>query len=170
GVLTVRARTGWGRAGVAAALVGLCTSCAFHGIDLVQDTRIRVDLPRNGATVTLPLTVSWQATSSIGRPGQRVQYAVFVDRTVVKPGRDLRSLVPDTDRVCLDDPACPDPEYLSRHDVYLVDQPTAVIPRLPRPATKGARETHRIIVVILVDGHRQGEGAFSRTVYLANQT
>lgn len=156
--------------GLVVGLALLCSSCAFTGIDLVQDTRLSVQSPRDGATVTLPLTVRWTLRAPIGKPGQRVQYAVFVDRTVIRPGKDLRAVVSRQDTQCLRDPACPDTDYLRRHDVYLVDEPAAVIPRLPRPTTKNKRETHRIIVVILVDGRRQGEGAFARTIYLKNQS
>jgi hypothetical protein len=167
-MLTALARA---RRTTALAALGVLTSaCAFHNINLVQDTRISLVSPADGSTVTLPLTLRWKASSDIGSTGQRVQYAVFVDRTVLKPGKDLRSLLSSGDDDCSALPECPSTDYLNRHGVYVVDEPSAVIPRLPLPKSRSKRETHRLIVVILVDGKRQGEGAFARTVYLKNQT
>jgi hypothetical protein len=72
--------------------------------------------------------------------------------------------VPSTDKGCRKDPSCPDDAYLARHDVYVVTEPHATIARVPNADKK--REAHRVIVIILVDGKRDGEGAFSRTLYV----
>ena len=156
--MTSRARL----AGLAAALLTL-PGCAFSGIDLVQDTRLSLVGPKDGATVRLPFTVDWQVRKPIA-PGHQVSYAVFVDSTPIKSGRTLRDVVPSKDTGCRRTPSCPDAAYLARHDVYLVDAPHATIPRVPGAEKK--HKQHRVIVIILVDGKRDGEGAFSRTVYV----
>jgi hypothetical protein len=154
-----------GRALRLAALVPLLSlsACAFHGIDLVQDRRLALTGLKEGATVQVPFTLTWDVKKAIA-PGHEVSFAVFVDRAPIKPGQTLRSVVPARDTGCRNDPACPDPTYLARHDVYVVSDPSITVPRMRRAGKK--REAHRVTVVILVDGRRDGEGAFSRTVYL----
>ena len=139
------------------------SACAFHGIDLVQDKRIALTGLEDGATVSVPFDLTWQVKKPIA-PGHEVLFVVFVDRTPIKPGQTLRAVVPSRDTVCQRNPACPDLAYLARHGVYVVASPEVTVPRLIRRGKK--RESHRVIVVILVDGRRSGEGAFSRTVYL----
>jgi hypothetical protein len=153
------------RAGLGAVCVAALTAsgCAFTGIDLVQDTRLTLQSPKDGATVTLPVTVSWRANEQIA-PGHDVSYAVFVDKAPVRSGHTLRDVVPSRDKSCKRDPACPDLDYLARHDVYVVTAPRVRVPRVPDAGEK--RQAHRIIVIVLVDGRRDGEGAFSRTVYV----
>jgi hypothetical protein len=152
------------RLGTAAAALLAVSGCAFSGIDLVRDTRLSLLGPKDGATVSLPFRIDWKVDKDIA-PGHQVSYAVFVDRTPVKSGQTLRSAVSSTDTGCRSDPACPDVAYLARHDVYVVSQPHATIPRVPGADEK--RKAHRVIVIILVDGKRDGEGAFSRTFYVS---
>jgi hypothetical protein len=139
------------------------TSCAFTDINLVQDRRLAIVGLGNGDTVSVPFTVRWEVRKAIA-PGHQVSYAVFVDTTAVKPGRSLKDVVPSQDRQCRADPACPDAAYLSRHGVYVVTQPRVTIPRVARDTQE--RELHRVTVVVLVDGRRDGEGAFSRNLYV----
>jgi len=146
------------RLGAAAAALLSLSGCAFTGIDLVRDSRVSIQSPRDGETVSLPLTVRWSSK------GAGLTYAVFVDKTVIKSGATLRAVVPSTDTECLRDSACPDAAYLARHSVYVTDTTQVVIPRILGDGKK--REAHRVIVIILKDGRRDGEGAFSRTVYV----
>lgn len=151
-----------GRVAAASLAVLAASGCAFHDINIVQDRRLGLTGLKEGQTVEVPFTLTWDVKKEIA-PGHEVSYAVFVDRTAVKPGRTLRSIVPSTDRSCLADPGCPDATYLARHDVYVVTEPRVTVPRVKRTEK---REAHRVTVVILVDGKRDGEGAFSRTVYV----
>ena len=146
------------RLGLLAATLLTVSGCAFTGIDLVRDTRVSIDSPHDGDTVSLPLTVRWSTTA----PG--LTFAVFVDRTVIKSGQSLRAVVPSQDTGCLRSTTCPDAAYLARHGVYVTDTTEAVIPRMTSNGKK--REGHRVIVIVLKDGKRDGEGSFSRTVYL----
>lgn len=146
------------RLGAAAAALLSLSGCAFSGIDLMRDTRVSIQSPGDGDTVSLPMTVRWTAKEA------GLTYAVFVDKTVIKSGATLRAVVPSTDTECLHDSSCPDPAYLARHGVYVTDVPHVVIPRMTSNGKK--REAHRIIVIVLKDGRRDGEGAFSRTVYV----
>jgi len=138
-------------------------ACAFSGIDLVQDKRISLVTPHDGDKVSLPFTVRWDVNKPIA-PGHDVSYAVFVDRTPIKSGQTLRAIIPSRDTECQRNPACPDKAYLARHNVYLVDQPAATIPRV-NPSSS-AHATHRVIVIVLVDGKRDGEGASAASVFV----
>jgi len=153
----VRAR----RAAASLSLLAV-SACAFTDINLVQDRRIALTGLEEGQTVEVPFTVTWDVHKQIA-PGREVSYAVFVDRTAIKPGRTVKSVVPSSDRQCQADVACPDAAYLARHGVYVVTEPRVTIPRVTLTKERAA---HRVTVVILVDGKRDGEGAFSRVVYV----
>jgi hypothetical protein len=154
------------RRSVAAGLALLAaTGCAFTDINIVQDRRIALTGLKEGQTVEVPFTLTWDVRKAIA-PGHEVSYAVFVDRTAIKPGRTVKSIVPSSDRNCWADAACPDTAYLARHGVYVVTEPRVTVPRV-KPTKE--REAHRVTVVILVDGKRDGEGAFSRIVYVEGE-
>lgn len=147
------------------ATVLVAGGCAFSNIDLVQDHRLHFTAPAAYATVALPVTIRWTVTSDV-RPGTK--FAVFVDRTVIKPGASLRS-VADGDRQCLSNPSCPTSRYLRAHDVYVVSSPELTLHFLSDLAgtQRGtSKDAHTVTVVILKDGHRDGENAFSRTFYV----
>lgn len=146
--------------GAALAAAFSLSGCAFSGIDLVRDTRITITSPGNGDTVTVPFTVRWDARDFPAG----TQFAVFVDATVVRRGQPLRAVVPDEDTRCLQDPGCPDEDYLARRGVYVTTGGEVVVPRVARSEER--RRPHRISIVPLVDGRRDGEGVFSRTVYV----
>ncbi|HVV76748.1 MAG TPA: hypothetical protein VHC43_11990 [Mycobacteriales bacterium] len=163
-------RAGRRIAALAGALtLGLCApACAFSNIDLVQDHRVHINEPASYSTVGLPLTIRWTASSTLAPD---TQYAVFVDRTVIKPGASIRT-VANGDRQCLANPACPTPTYLHDHDVYVVSSPQLTLKFLPDLAgTKRgiSQDEHTITVVILNDGKRDGENAFSRTFYIRRE-
>lgn len=142
------------------------TGCAFSNIDLVQDHRVALLSPKPYATVRLPVTVSWRTQnlpSALG--GQPVRFAVFVDRRVVEPGADLRS-VANGDRNCRPTQGCPNAAYLQAHGVYVVTGTSLTLQFLPdlRDSSAGVRQDiHTVTVVILRGEHRDGESAFSRS-------
>lgn len=143
------------------------SSCAFTGIDILRDERIAMVAPAEGDTVSVPFTVSWRWNEQVA-PGRAVSYAVFVDRTAMKPGETVKAIVPESDRNCRQDAACPDAAYLARQGVYVVTEPQVSIPQV-KVSTEEKRSQHRVTVVILVDGRRDGEGAFSRIVYVPGE-
>ena len=84
------------RAVAALGLLAL-SGCAFHDINIVEDRRIALTGLKDGATVRVPFTLSWDVRKDIA-PGHDVAFAVFVDRTAIKPGRTLKSVVPASDK------------------------------------------------------------------------
>jgi len=148
--------------GAAAALTG-CGLVATD-VDLVQDQRVAFDAPEKGADVRLPVTVSWHAHDVDGRT-----FAVFVDRSPVRPGDSLRKLAEDEhDDACLARPGCPGAGWLRNRGVYLTDADALTLRTLPdtRDTGRGARDAHEVTVVLMRDGRRDGEGAWTRRFYV----
>lgn len=153
--------SGVSRAGrlLATVAVALLTgSCAVSNLDYFQDNRLAIMAPRTNGTVDLPLVVAWTVHDFDG------SFAVFLDRSPMSPGEDLRSLVPSDDRVCRASSACPDANWLSAHGVYVTDQQTLTISSLPDRRTSGHSQDRHELIVVLLDktGHRIRESAFIR--------
>jgi hypothetical protein len=167
------------RAVPCAALVA-ALSLSGCGLTHLQDLNFRVDkrlhfvAPNDRATVHRPFTVSWTmkdfriAAKSSEPPTRDAGYfAVFVDRSPIKPGQTMRSLTTD-DQACQADPKCPDRAYLEGINVY---ETTATSLRLTQVSNvNGDKETlqHHSITVVLMDtaGHRIGESAWELDVRL----
>jgi hypothetical protein len=149
-------RRRWRLLGVALTL--LVGAACGRQLDFSRDERVSITQPQENDTVTLPLALSWTAKDYEGR------FAVFVDRSPMRPGKDLRSLVPREDEVCRANPRCPDEDWLAARGVYLTTVPSLVVPSVPdRRASKHQSDRHDVTIVFLDEhGRRQGEGAFIR--------
>jgi hypothetical protein len=138
--------------------------CAFSNINLVQDHRVALISPKAYSTVHLPVTVSWRTRNlPTSLDGQPLRFAVFVDRRVVAPGADVRS-VASGDPNCRAAQGCPNAAYLRSHGVYVVTGTSLTLPFLPdlRDPSAGVRhDSHTVTVVILRGDRRDGESAFS---------
>ena len=140
--------------GIAVVLLG---GCAASGLSFRQDDRVRIVSPGDNDRVALPLEVQWTVEDYDG------YVAVFIDGTPMRPGRGLRSLVPEDDP-CLDRQACPDAGWLAEHRVFVTSSTSLVVERLPdrRRGTRGS-DRHQLTIVLLADdGTRSGESAFVR--------
>ena len=143
----------------------------------VQDDRLHFISPKNHSRVNRPVTIQWSISGfTVGKPdGQRSKssglFAVFVDRSAVKPGQSLYKII-KKDAACLDKgPTCLDATALADHYVYLTDQTSLTIEQLPRVASSGSIETHTA-TVILVDGagYRIGESAWDLNFKVKKRT
>ncbi|HEX2040793.1 MAG TPA: hypothetical protein VHF47_13800 [Acidimicrobiales bacterium] len=139
---------------VAAAVVVLGSGCAARGLSFVQDDRVQDVRPRAGATVRLPLELTWSSDFD-GR------FGVFLDRAPMRPGRGLESLVPEDDP-CRQEPTCPDAEWLSQRGVFVTDEPRLHLEVLPdRRKNNRSKDRHEAVIVLLDrDGVRVGESTF----------
>lgn len=136
------------------AMVGL-GGCAVDGLAFVQDDRVEITVPTGGETVRLPFDFSWKSRGFEGT------YAVFFDRSPMRPNRDLLSLVDDRDP-CRALPGCPTANWLADRDIYVTQQSSVRVERLPdyRREDRG-RDRHTATLVLLgPDGRRLGESAF----------
>ncbi|MDQ1712087.1 MAG: hypothetical protein QOE45_1537 [Frankiaceae bacterium] len=129
----------------------LLSACAPRGLAFRVDKRVSFRSPRDRATVTLPVTLDWDATGFAGT------FAVFLDRTPMPPGRSLRWLARN-DVNCVAARGCPDAEYLRERGVYPTTETQLTLAAVPKAGTKNR---HRATIVLLdADGQRIGESAF----------
>jgi hypothetical protein len=97
---------------VAGAIALALSGCGIHGLNFVQDSRVRIVSPHDNADVKVPFTVRWTVDDFAG------SFGVFVDRAPPSPGKTLASLA-DGDTVCKATRGCPDEAYLAndnRHE------------------------------------------------------
>jgi hypothetical protein len=135
----------------------LASACAVSGLSFVADTRVKIHEPEENEKVTVPFTVDWTVDDYDGL------FVVFFDRSPMRPGQDLRSLVPEGDP-CRVEPNCPDAAWLADRNIYVTDANTLVIEALPdRRDTNRAKDRHDLTIVLLDrDGRRSGESAFTK--------
>ncbi len=150
-------------------VLGMClaiTGCVPQGLAFRVDDRLSFVSPADRSTVQLPVTVDWEiedfeVTGPGGEPSKTSGYfGVFVDKTPMPPGKDLRWLV-RKDRGCREADGCPDDEYLNTRGIYTTTDTLLLLEQLPRTADEDRRERHRVTVVLLdASGTRIGESAF----------
>jgi hypothetical protein len=112
------------------------------------------------------MTVSWRVrdftvTQSSSENGPDAGYfAVFVDRTPIKPGQTLDA-VASGDSICENDPKCPNTQYLRDHQVYTTTKTMLRVPQIPNGVGTDEIERHTVTIVLLdTDGRRIGESAW----------
>ena len=133
---------------------------AACGGSLVADRSVHLTAPAALSTVTAPFTASWTSSEKSTH-----QYAVFVDRLPIRPGRTLRDVALDQ---CKRRPSCyPDSNYLSGLGIYLTSDKSVTIPTLKVQVGLAATEHpsfHNLTVVLFsgkgTAGHRVGEAAW----------
>lgn len=142
-----------------------CTACVPDYLAFRVDDRVTITAPEDHSEVTLPVTLRWRVEEfEVVEPGTPVRenagyFAVFVDRSPMPPGKDLRWLARD-DAACQSDEGCPDAEYLAGLDVYPTTATELVLKELDE-GREGRRERHKATIVLLDgSGTRIGESAF----------
>ena len=157
------------RTALALSAVLALSACNTEGLAFVEDRRVTIIEPAALSKVTLPVTVRWSYTDFevIAAPDgsdsdDRGRFAVFVDRTPMSPGEDLRSLGED-DELCAKDPTCPDEAWLKARNVHLTSEPALTIKSLPDFRDDGRGLDQHSVTVVLLDGRDQriGESAFT---------
>ena len=117
--------------------------------------------------VKQPVTVSWtihdftvQPFGSAAPSEDAGFFAVFVDRSPIKPGHTLKD-VAKGDRFCETSPDCPDRAYLKQHFVFTTTGTSLRLPQIPNLTSKESVQLHTITVVLMdTAGHRIGESAW----------
>ncbi len=158
--------SGLRRALIGSVAVALLAASACSNFQYRNDHRVEITSPKNRGTVTLPVDVRWtykdfDATGPSGsRDKKHGYFAVFVDRSPMPAGQDLR-WIGKGDRACVKTPGCPDVRYLTDHNVFTTTTPEVKLAALPAPSVHTKKEHHEITVVLL-DGtvHRIGESAW----------
>jgi hypothetical protein len=142
-------------------LLLLLPACAVRGLAFRIDDRVEIVAPDDRAEVSLPLTIEWTADELDGAGGGPF-FAVFVDRSPIRPDQSLRALADDS---CNRTPGCPDLAYLRDRGVYLTDERSVtldVVPQRPSSSRAGESDRHQAtIVVVDAEGRRIGEAAYT---------
>lgn len=164
-----------GPAGVRPALLAAAMAVAVSGCGVTElenlnfrvDDRLEITAPEPRSFVKQPFTVSWTMRDfTIRAPGSAPAsrdagyFAVFVDRTPIKPGQTLDA-VASGDPACENDPKCPDIAYLREQLVYPTTKTSLRVPPIPNGYGSDEIERHTITIVLLdTDGRRIGESAW----------
>jgi hypothetical protein len=159
----------WSRLRLTLGVVVLaCAGCSFSDVSLAQDQGIVILNPSDSETVHQPFTVRWTGTP------KAAEYAVFFDRTPMRPGGNLKSLVKRNDPLqsalnaangqtvtpesCAQDPACPPPSWLNAHGVYVTNQlklNVSALPDLRSHTSAGIKDRHQVMIVPLTSSGRR---------------
>lgn len=151
----------------ATVLLGLLVSgCSIHGLNFVEDSRVRITAPGDRARVPLPVTVAWDVSDfAVTGPTEHARpdagyFAVFIDRSPQPAGEPLAWLARE-DAACLSEPDCPDEEWLAQRGVHVTTEASVTLDTVPRRSDR-ARDLHEVTVVLLDGtGRRLGESAWS---------
>ena len=148
------------------------------GLTHLQDLNFRVDdrlhfvSPEDRSTVARSFTVTWTmsdfAVSPVGSapPTRDAGYfAVFVDRTPIKPGQTMKSVMHD-DLACQRNPRCPTAKDLKELGIYTTTGTSVHIAQVGNVTGDKQRLQHHSVTVVLMDtaGRRIGESAWELDV------
>jgi hypothetical protein len=141
--------------GLSLASLAVLPACSVSGLAFVQDDRVEVVEPSEGATVRLPFEVRWSVRGFSG------SFLVLFDRPPMRPNQPLLSLVPSDDP-CRREPSCPDRDWLADRDMYHTEETVVTVENLAdrRPEGRGT-DRHEVSIVLLDErGRRVGESVF----------
>ena len=138
----------------AALLAAALPACSADNLSFKTDTRVEIVSPVENERVRLPAHIRWTVADFDGR------FGVFIDRAPMRPGRTVRSLVPEKDP-CRQLPRCPDERWLADRGIYVTDATELVLERLPNDDDERRTDAHDVTIVLLdAEGRRVGEAAF----------
>lgn len=135
----------------------LASACGVNGLSFREDDRVKIVTPGTNDRVNLPLEVRWTVRDFDG------YFAVFFDRSPMKPNQGLVSLVPEDD-ACRTAPGCPDRQWLADRGIFVTDTPSLAVETLEdRRRNNRTKDRHEVTIVLLDrNGRRVGESAFVR--------
>lgn len=147
----------WRQVAIGGIALVLSPSCAVNGLSFVADTRVAIVQPVENAEVSLPFTVEWTAEDIDDT------YAVFFDRSPMRPNQSLLSLVPEGDP-CRAERDCPTADWLAGRNIYVTSDTSIEIETLPDLRNNNrSKDRHEVAIVLLnADGRRVGELAVTR--------
>jgi len=150
---------------VVGAVVGLLPACGSN-LQFRADHRVHVIAPHARSVVQTPLTVRWTYRDFTvtgpdgGHDPRRGYFGVFVDRSPMPAGNDLRWFARN-DRSCRAVDGCPDADYLGRRRILTTTSPRVTVDQLDVPPYHRGLEDHTVVIVLLDgQGRRVGESAW----------
>src|SRR3954466_5017445 len=111
-----------------AVLVGGCGITHMQDLSFRVDNRLHFTTPKARTKLHQPVHLAWTIRDfRIAAPGSEPPsddagyFAVFVDRTPIRPGQTMRSVAGD-DPACRHDPKCPDAAYPGHTEIYMTTE------------------------------------------------
>jgi hypothetical protein len=148
--------------------VATLTGCGFSNLQFRTDHRLDFVSPEPRAEVKQPVTITWHmddfriADQGSEPPTRDAGYfAIFVDRSPVKPGKTLKDVVGGDD-YCRQNPRCTSRAELRQYGVFTTTDTSYRFPRLPDLLSNDEDVQLHTFTVVLMDtaGHRIGESAW----------
>jgi hypothetical protein len=136
-------------------LSAVSAACSGGPIDFSANQSLTITTPSPLAVVSLPLEAAWHVTGS-----SHDRYAVFVDRTPIAPGAQLRALAGTS---CKHHAHCPSASFLAGLGVYVTSSQGVSIPSLPDLGGTNGDEPQPVhtLTVVLVNSAGRRIGASS---------
>lgn len=129
-------------------VVLLVSAGCRQGLAFRADTRLSISAPVDRAAVTLPVRLAWKARDL--PPG--AHYAVFVDQSPQPVGEPVSWVARDDD-TCRPDDGCPDAAYLAERHVYVTEERSLVVERVPPRSGDGRRNAFHEATIVILDRH-----------------
>ena len=142
-----------------------CTN--YSQLQFTNDKRLHFLAPKNESVQKAPVVLTWTMSDfTVAGQGQAPvsrhtgYFAIFIDRSPVKPGQSLKSL-DSTDHTCRTTPACPTASFLSGIQVYTTTQDSYTLPTVNSTGGTGKFQRHAAVIVLIdTSGHRIGESSW----------
>ena len=151
-----------------AVLLGGCGITHMQDLSFRVDSRLHFTSPQPRTKLHQPVRLTWTmrdfriAAAGSEPPSQNAGYfALFVDRTPIRPGQTMHA-VGSSDPVCKRDPKCPTATYLAQNQIYTTTQTSFTLPQIANISSDTERVQHHTVTIVLMDtaGHRIGESAW----------
>jgi hypothetical protein len=139
---------------IAALVVVVFLASACSGLEFVQDRRLSFTAPASNHLTKLPVTLRWTMKNA----GASGEYVVFIDKTPLKVGQTLRSLMPSG--------VAPTAALLANINVYATQTNAVTVTLVPDIGSDhGSTRQRHTATIVLVDaqGKRTSESSWSRS-------
>jgi hypothetical protein len=156
-------------AGVSVALGTTGCATSLHGLEFHNDNRMKLTSPHENELVSAPFMLTWTmkdftvAAQGAGPVNDDTGYfAVFIDRTPVKPGQTLASVTKNTPS-CEHTTLCTTKAYLAGEQVYVTTKDQVRLQSVADILSNNESTQFHTATVILMNtaGERISESAWS---------
>jgi len=152
---------------IGAVLLSGCGITHMQELSFRVDNRLHFTTPKARTKLHQPVHLAWTMRDfRVAAPGSEPPskdagyFAIFVDRTPIKPGQTMHAIA-SGDPSCRA-PKCPDRAYLEQHEIYTTTDLSITLPQIPNIVGDKEKVQHHTVTVVLMDtsGHRIGESAW----------
>jgi hypothetical protein len=134
--------------------------CDVSHLEFSHVVGFRLESPADSAGVRLPFVIRWTS------PSPHDQFLVLFDRTPMRSGQSLLSLVPTSDP-CRQQAGCPSAAWLANEYMYVTDRPELVVSSLPDyRSSSHVRDKHILTIIRLDAGKRLDEAGLTDVFFV----